>query len=316
VALPDFFVIGAPKAGSTAIHAALAQHRQLFLSPVKEPKFFMTDGPPARSGQRGPGDAHSAREWVHDPRAYEALFDAAKPGQLRGESTPFYLWDRAAHMRMHDLVPDAKLIAIIRDPVDRAYSNWTHLWCNGLEPEADFLRACELESDRADRGWAPFWRYLELGRYGEQLRHLYSVYDRSQVHLLRYRQLVDDPVPTLDGICRFLGIQTGLLGGVGAANVSTWVPDTRPNAALRRVIRGGAHLGQFAPAPVWRIAERPLLRSLHRGHRNRPEPDAAVRRELTTRFAEDIALLGDLTGESYADWLSAKGRGTYSVRRS
>ncbi len=65
MALPDFLVIGAPKAGSTALHAALVQHPQLFLSTPKEPKFFLTGGrPPARSAQRGPGDAHSAREWI------------------------------------------------------------------------------------------------------------------------------------------------------------------------------------------------------------------------------------------------------------
>jgi hypothetical protein len=133
VGLPDFLVIGAPKAGSTALHAALVQHPQLFLSTPKEPKFFLTgERPPSRSAQQGPGDAHSAREWIWRRADYEALFDAAPPGTLRGESTPFYLWDSAAHRRIHSLVPHAKLIAVIRDPVERAYSNWTHLWCDGL----------------------------------------------------------------------------------------------------------------------------------------------------------------------------------------
>lgn len=60
-------------------------------------------------------------------------------------------------------MPDARLVAIVRDPVDRAYSNWAHLWCDGLEPEADFRAAREAEPARAASGWAPFWRYLELG---------------------------------------------------------------------------------------------------------------------------------------------------------
>ena len=99
MALPDFFVIGAPKAGTTAVHAALARHPQLYLSPVKEPKFFLGDG--ARSARiHGPGDAHSAQEWVWERDRYEALFDAAPAGTLRGESTAFYLYDPAAHDRI------------------------------------------------------------------------------------------------------------------------------------------------------------------------------------------------------------------------
>src|SRR5664279_2561099 len=98
--LPDFLVIGAPKAGSTAIHAALEQQPQLFLSDPKEPKYFLTDGgPPRREDHRGPGDWHSSKEWIWERARYERLFDAALPGTLTGESTPFYLWDRAAQLR-------------------------------------------------------------------------------------------------------------------------------------------------------------------------------------------------------------------------
>src|SRR5664280_3081429 len=78
MSLPDFLLIGAPKAGTTALHAALAHHPDLYLSPVKEPKFFLCDGPPPRGV--GPGDAHSYREWVWRRDDYERLFDAAPPG--------------------------------------------------------------------------------------------------------------------------------------------------------------------------------------------------------------------------------------------
>ena len=194
-------MIGAPKAGSTALHAALTNHPQLHLSPVKEPKFFLCDGgPPPR--QTGPGDAHSRQEWIWRRSHYEALFAGAPPGTLIGESTPLYLQDLRAHRRMARLVPDARLIAVIRDPVDRAYSNWAHLWSDGLEPEADFLTACAAEDERQRRGWAPFWRYKGQGRYGEQLEHLFSVFPREQVHVVRYRELVDRPQATLDSICR------------------------------------------------------------------------------------------------------------------
>ncbi len=160
--LPDFFVIGAPKAGTTALHAALDLHPQLYLSPIKEPKFFLCDGPPPREG--GPGDAHSYREWVWRRDDYERLFDAAPPGTLCGESTPLYLADFEAHRRIHEAVPQAKLIAILRDPVDRAYSNWSHLWADGLEPISDFVEACRRGA-QADLGRMGSFLEVPRNRY-------------------------------------------------------------------------------------------------------------------------------------------------------
>jgi hypothetical protein len=317
VALPDFLVIGAPKAGSSALHAALAQHPQLFLSTPKEPKYFLTDGrPPVRESQRGPGDAHSAQEWIWQRERYERLFDAAPPGTLGGESTPFYLWDREAHRRIVATVPDARLIAVVRDPIDRAYSNWTHLRADGLEPEPDFGRACELEDERARAGWAPFWRYLGLGRYGEQLLHLFAHVPREQVHVVRYRELIDQPGATLDGICAFLGVDTGRLDSIPGSNLKSWAGDGGVNTLLRRTIRAGAHLGQYVHPRAWRLAERPLVAALQRGPDTRPRLDPAVRRELVARVADDVQLLGDLLGRSFQDWLGDSGRGSFAVRSS
>lgn len=317
MALPDFLVIGAPKAGSTAVHQALVRHPQLFLASPKEPKYFLTDGrPPRRSTQRGPGDAHSAREWISRRDHYERLFDAARAGTLRGESTPFYLWDKQAHLRIRATLPDVKLIAIIRDPVDRAYSNWTHLRSHGLEPQADFLTACRLEQSRIAAGFAPFWRYLELGRYGEQFAHLLDNFDRERIFVARYRDLIDEPERTLDCICAFLGVEQGLLERIPPSNTSGWASDSTVNAALRRTIRAGAWLGSFAPPRAWRRLEKPLVAALRRERGDRPQLPSAQRRELVEHFRDDIALLSDLLGQDFQDWRSDSDRGTYAVRSS
>jgi hypothetical protein len=315
--LPDFLVIGAPKAGSTALHQALAGHPQLYASPVKEPKYFLTDDrPPDPAGHRGPGDAHSAREWIWRRRDYERLFRAAPDGRLRFESTPFYLWDRASHVRIARTLPGAKLIAVVRDPIDRAFSNWTHLWADGLETEPDFFAACRAEPARVAAGWAPFWRYLELGRYGEQFAHLFQHVPAARVHVVRYRALIDAPQETLDGICAFLGVRPGMLAGMPGSNVGRWAGPGLVNAVLRRTIRGGAVAGSLAHPRAWRIAQRPLLAALQRGGGPRPRLDPAVRLELVDQYREDNALLGELLGADYSDWLSPEGRDTYTVRRS
>jgi hypothetical protein len=301
--LPDFLIAGVPKAGTTALHAALVPHPALYLSKVKEPKFFLSDGPPPATG--GPGDVQTYQEHVWRRADYEALFDPAPPGTVRGEATPFYLYDLAAHDRIKRLIPDAKLIVLLRDPVDRAHSNWTHLWNAGLEPEADFLTACRAEEQRKAAGWAAFWHYISLGRYGEQVQHLLRVFDRDQVLLLRYRELKDDPAATLDRVCAFLGVPTGVLTSIPKENVNRHVvEDNGVNRVLRGLLRAGGTFGHRFPVPLRLAARGPILTALHRKHGNRPVTTPEERAALLPLFADDIALLAQLTGERYDDWLS------------
>jgi Sulfotransferase family len=301
VALPDFFVAGAPKAGTTALHVALARHPELYLSAVKEPKFFLTDGRPPAQG--GPGDAKTYREHVWRRQDYEALFEVAPPGTLLGESTPFYLYSRAAQERIKALIPAARLIVVLRDPIERAHSNWTHLWSSGLDPIDDFVRACAAEDRRTAAGWANFWHYKHLGLYGQQLQQLYSVFPRGQVLLLRYRDLRDDPLGTLDRICAFLGVSQGPIGEIPRENVTAHPDHTLRHQYLSKILRTGSALTtRLAGHPGRSVIDR-LESSLQR--------DAAPRRPLTWEqrqalipyFEADVRLLEDLTGEDCGAWL-------------
>jgi hypothetical protein len=301
--LPDFLIAGVPKAGTTALHAALSPHPGLYLSKVKEPKFFLSDGPPPAEG--GPGDVQTYQEHVWRRADYEALFAPAPAGTLRGEATPFYLYDLAAHDRIKNLIPNAKLILLLRDPVDRAHSNWTHLWNAGLEPEPDFLTACRAEEERKAAGWADFWHYIGLGRYGRQVQHLYEVFPREQVLLLRYRDLKDAPAATLDRVCDFLGVRTGALRAIPRENVNRHVvEDNAINRVLRGVLRVGGRFGHRFPVPLRLAGRGPLLTMLHRKQGNRPVTAPRERAALLPLFADDIALLQDVTGQRYDDWLA------------
>lgn len=312
---PDFLLVGAPKAGTTALHAALARHPGLFLSPVKEPKFFLCNGSrPPRSEHRGPGDAHSRLEWVWREDRYRALFDGAPAGLPKGESTPFYLYDAAARERIRRALPHARLVAVVRDPVDRAYSNWMHLRSDGLEPEADFLTALAAEDDRRKRGWAPFWHYRGLGRYGEQLDHLLTLFPREQVHVLRYRDLVDTPEQAVGAVCEFLGVGPAPAAEAAPANVKPFVPPGRRNDALRRLVRAGAWAGSFAPPQAWRRVERALLHRLYAGGSVRPPLAPEQRRQAVELFADDIARLQRLLGWDLDGWLGDTGRGAFAQR--
>ena len=241
--LPDFLLLGAPKCGTSALHAALARHPGLFLSEPKEPKYFLTaDRPPPTSGG-GPGDVATWAEHVWRRQDYEALFAGAPVGALCGESTVFYLYDPLAQRRIREAVPDARLIAVLRDPVERAHSNWAHLRGAGLEPEADFLRALDREPERITAGWAHFWHYTAQGRYGGQLEHLYGLFPREQVLVLRYREVRDAPAATLDRICRFLDVAEGVLAELPRHNVR---PDVSGRTAGPTTAERAAALPRFA----------------------------------------------------------------------
>jgi hypothetical protein len=305
MALPDFFIAGVPKAGTTALHSALARHPDLFMSAVKEPKFFLTDGPPPAEG--GPGDVKTYREHIWRREEYEALFDAAPAGTLKGESTPFYLFSQAALGRIRAMIPEARLIIVLRDPVERAHSNWAHMWSAGLDPCEDFLEACAQEEQRVAAGWADFWRYTGLGMYGEQLRHLYCVFPPEHVLVFRYRRLLTDPVSALDRVCAFLGVPAGLITEVPRENVTA---HPRPSVRHRVVATG-----RRASAAVSTLLPGHLGAGLTDQLEHLLQADGEPRRPLTTeqrealipRFEADIRLLEAITGEDFADWLAPRG---------
>jgi hypothetical protein len=307
MALPDFFIIGAPKAGTTALHAALAAHPSLFMSSVKEPKFFLTDGPPPSRGG-GPGDIQTYREHIWRRPEYEALFAAAPPGALRGESTPFYLYSQAAQERIQALIPHAKLIVILRDPVERAHSNWTHLWSAGLEPIGDFVHACAEEDARVAAGWADFWHYRRLGKYGEQLENLFLRFGREQVFILRYRALIDAPAQALDDICQFLGVHAGIIGHVPKQNVTAHPSPSLSHVTMSKLVRGAAAATRHLPGTTGTTLTKPLERFLQQNAGTRQPLSWDQRQELLPYFEDDIRLLERTTEAYFGDWLQPRER--------
>jgi len=313
---PDFFLIGAPKAGTSALHSALALHPHLFLSRVKEPKYYMCgDSPPP--AYRGPGDAHSNQEWIWQRERYLRLFAKAPEGALRGESTPFYLYNRDARRRIAVDNPGAKLIAVLRDPVDRAYSNWMHLWMDGLEPRADIVEAVSREQKRIDAGWAPFWHYSSLGMYGRQLKDLFDHFPREQVLLLRYKDLVDSPDQSLNRVFGFLGVEGQEIEQIPSDNSRVFVREGVRTKTVGPVIRAGAAVAQFLPPKVWRTVSKPLVSQLHKGgDPSRPKLTPEQREVLLAPHLADIALLEMITGESFEQWRTYREGISFQSRRS
>ena len=248
------------------------------------------------------------REHIWRRPEYEALFDAAPPGTLRGESTPFYLYRQDAQERIRALIPEAKLIVILRDPVERAHSNWTHLWSAGLDPIGDFVRACAEEDARIAAGWADFWHYTRLGRYGEQLENLFLRFPREQVFLLRYRALINAPAQILDDICEFLGVHPGIIGHVPRQNVTAQPERSLAHMTVSKLLRGAAAAGRHLPGSAGTALTEPLERFLQQNGGSRQPLSWEQRQEVLPYFEDDIRLLERTTEAYFGDWLQPRER--------
>ncbi|WP_278258589.1 hypothetical protein [Nocardioides convexus] len=134
--------------------------------------------------------------------------------------------------------------------------------------------------------------------------------------IVRYRDIVDHPAETVDRTCRFLGIREGQVTSIPRDNSRPYVaPGWRPRV-VGPVVRGGAWAGQFVRPEIWRRLSIPLVARLQTSDAHRPSLTPEQRERLLPAFADDIALLSDLTGEDFSDWLSTRDRGSFAERVS
>ncbi len=303
--LPQFLVIGAAKSGTVSLYHYLRQHPQIFMCPVNEPNFFALDGFDARGQFRGPGDrAALQRHCIRDRAAYEALFAAARPGQVIGEASPLYLYSAHAAQRIRRCLPDARLVALLRHPTDRAYANFRHYRLAGLEPLAQFEQALAAEPARLAAGWGPwpFWAYRAAGNYAQQLQQYMELFPAGQLLICFYEELRDDPVALLQKIYRFAGVR------------DDFVPDTsirhnvghRPrNRRLHRLLTRPNLVKESLKALLPGRLASPLGARLRRLNEERLPPlDAAMAQRLTQQYAPEISRLQALTGADLGHWLN------------
>lgn len=206
-ALPDFVIVGTQKGGTSSLHAYLSQHPRMFPGDIKEVHFF--DG----------GLTHNWDKYAEGERLYRSYFPkksivhAAKG--LVFEATPNYMHNPPAIPRMASLLPNAKVIALLRDPVDRAISNYFHEKRRGREtrPMMDALLAEDetLDRIRASGDYKnPDWNfksYVSRGLYADQLETLFEHYDRDRVLVLESSEFYAHPQAALSQVLDFVGMQ-------------------------------------------------------------------------------------------------------------
>jgi hypothetical protein len=307
--VPDFFIVGHPKCGTTALYEMLAPHPQIFMSAVKEPRFFASDMrqrfQPSRSG---------ALPDTLD--AYLKLFEGAHPGQLAGEASPSYLASHTAAGLIAEVQPAARIVAILREPASFLYSLHQQLLRSHVESEKDLRTAMALEQARSEGRHIPrrshrpgALQYSDHVRYVAQLRRYEAVFPAEQMLVLIYDDFRVDNEATVRRVLRFLEVDDTAEVDVHDANPAVRVRSQRLDEAVHLVSVGRGPLAKAAktaintalPAGVRRRALEATRRHLVYGQPKQPDPEFVA--ELRRRFKGEVVALGEhLNRDLVTEW--------------
>jgi hypothetical protein len=300
--LPNFIMIGAAKCGSTSLYNYLRQHPDVYMSPIEDANFFVLEGGAIKLYMPPPSEK-LGRKWVHDLTGYAALFDGVQGQRAIGESSNIYLNFSRAAERIRHHCPDAKIMAILRNPVDRAFSNFLHLLGMGLEPYADFTEALNAEEKRMQEGWHPMWFYKQTSHYSARLQPYFDLFAKERIKIFLYDDLARDPVALLQKVYGFLGVDTSFRPDVSEVHKSTGVPGSK---SLHKFLTEGNPLKTVMKALVpdrMRQNLRANAKKLAQRNLVKPSLPDETRELLIDEFREDVLRLQDAIGQDLSHWL-------------
>ena len=305
--MPDFYIVGHAKSGTTALYEMLRRHPQVFMPDYKggagkEPWYFSRDNPnPQRNGER---DISFTGRSAMSEQEYLALFAAARPDQVRGEASSSYLWSRTAARRIASARPDARIIAIIREPASFLRSLHLQLLQNKHESVHDFREAVELDDARRENRHIPsrsYWPaaliYSDRVRYVEQLRRYHEAFAPEQVLVLIYDDFRDDNAATVGRVLSFLEVRELAIEPLDAN--PTIAPRARLESWRRRLRRGQDPLWRGVRAAGKAFTSREIREKFfyplvpRAVYREPPPPDEAFMAELRRRFKPEVVALSD-----------------------
>lgn len=292
---PNFFLIGAAKCGTTSVANYLDQHPDVFVSKPKEPNFFSFE-PGTKPSCKGPADSEQLYELllkysVTSPTDYEALFARAGESHAAGEASVRYLYESHTAARIAEYAPEAKLIVILRNPIDRMHSHYHMNVRQHIELET-FADAIAAEDERVESGWGWDWHYFRVGQYAEQLERYYQCFDRSRVLILFQNDLQMQPLETMQAIFRHLQVSDKFEPNFTKRALVGHTPRWR---GLRQVIRDENPIKTVARHIVPRPARKAFVRWTESKNRMAiPAIDADLQQQLIASYAESNEHLADL----------------------
>jgi hypothetical protein len=293
--MPNFLIVGAQKAGTTSLHYYLKQHPQIYMSPRKEPHFF--EGMHwdfYRPGRIMPP--------VTDLADYQALFEGVTDEKAIGEASASYLYSPKAPTLIKRSIPDARLIAILRNPADRAYSNFLHCVRGRRESIVDFAEALRIEEERIKRNLGPLWHYKQKGFYYAQVKRYLDTFGRELFKVWLYEDLRTQPLDVLRDVLEFLEVDDTFVPNMAIEHNTSALPRNKTLYRAAKKLAGRnpdlklAILERCLPARPRQYVKRRIF--------VQPPPfPAEIRERLLDTYTEDILKLQELIGRDLSPWL-------------
>ena len=297
--LPEGYFVGHGKSGTTAMYEMLFQHPQIFPG-RKEPRYFVSEM--RERDLPRPGGTPKTLE------QYKEWFRGARPDQLIVDVSPWYLWSETAAGLIAQARPDARIVAILREPasfLNSLHRQWLQLY---VESEADFRKAVGLEDARREGRKVPvntYWPkallYSDHVRYTDQLRRYHAVFPPEQVLVLIYEDFRADNEETMRKVLRFLEVDDTVRFALRETNPSVEVRARRLNSLLRALSVADDPVSRSVKRSVTAVTPGRRLHHLHRAIRRRvvfgrPRPDQEFMFELRHRFKPEVEATSDYLG--------------------
>jgi hypothetical protein len=252
--MPNFLIIGAAKSGTTSLYEYLKQHPQIWMSPVKETNFFALEG--ETLDFRGPGDQDYINRFsITKIEDYLNLFQGVDNQVAIGEASPLYLYHPTTPKRIQHYIPDAKLIVILRNPVDRAYSSFLHLVRDGREPLRNFAKALQEEEVRIHSNWEHIWHYKQVGFYYVQLNRYFNTFYKQQIKVYIFEDFITNPVWILKDIFQFLGVDDSFIPDMSIRHNVSVIPQDQKPAELMLKLQLRRQLVEVYQKDIFRLQE-------------------------------------------------------------
>lgn len=298
--MPNFFIIGAAKAGTTSLAYYLNQHPQIHISPIKEPNFFAFENENVKF--QGIGDDEVInRHSINNLRDYQAHFSPDKNVVAVGDASTIYLYSQKAALNIKGYVPQAKLIVLLRHPVDRAYSNFLHAVRDNREPIINFSQALHLESIRMSNNWGPLWQYKFRSFYYTHLKFYFSHFSPCQLRVYLYKDFVQNPLGILKDIFFWFNIDQEYSPDTSFRLNVSGVPRFR---LVNRLLSNYGNWQRFIVPFISPVVRKKLSSKLKALNLKKPKLSQDIRTQLLDEYREDTLNVQQLTQMDLSYWLT------------
>jgi hypothetical protein len=299
--MPNFLIIGTAKAGTTSLHSYLNQHPEIYMSRNKEPRFF------AFEDENLDPENPIHKKTITNLKAYQSLFDNVKGEKAIGETSPAYLVEKKASARIKHYIPEAKIIAILRNPADRAYSHFLHLIKHNYEPCHDFALALKNKDELRIGQWRPRHDYILFGFYYKNLKRYFDIFERNQIKIFLFEDLQSDSTAMLQKIFRFLKVDDTFTPDVSLHHSVSGIPKSK---TLHNWIYGYNPLKSLIKPFIRHFISKDVQKRLEYWLKiqnlKKPHFPINVRNLLIDIFREDILNLQKLIQLDLSEWLEYK----------